>query len=79
MKIELDNGQRFISNFRYNAKPDLTKDPQNDFQLLFADIHSGDYGSFDSVCKQTMVGFVQTQGGGGSSMSDHRATCFFGE
>lgn len=26
-----------------------------------------------------MIGFVQTQGGGGSTLSDHRATCFFGE
>jgi len=25
--IELDNGMRFIANFRYNIKPDVTKDP----------------------------------------------------
>lgn len=25
--IELDNGMRFIANFRYNLKPELAKDP----------------------------------------------------
>jgi hypothetical protein len=25
--IELDNGMRFISNFRYNLKPELAQDP----------------------------------------------------
>jgi len=25
--IELDNGLRFLTNFRYNLKPELAKDP----------------------------------------------------
>jgi len=48
LKVELDNGQRFVANFRYNAKPTLTNDPLNDWDLKFVDLHSGDYGSFDS-------------------------------
>ena len=59
IKVELNNGMRFISNFRYQAKKELSKDPLNDPMLMMADIHSGDYGSFDSKCDQTMVGFVQ--------------------
>ena len=66
--MELESGQRFVSNFRYNAKPALTADPMTDEKLAFADVRSGDYGSFDSICGQTMVGFVQTIGGGGSTM-----------
>jgi hypothetical protein len=59
IKVELENGQRFLANFRYNAKSDLTSDPQKDaLQLLYANIHTNDYGSFDSDCGKTMVGFV---------------------
>ena len=65
MKVELESGQRFIANFRYNAKSALTADPLTDNALLFADVKSGDYQSFDSVCSSTMVGFVQTIGGNG--------------
>lgn len=45
------------------------------------DIHSGDYGSFDSDCKQTMVGFVQgvpSMGGASGSLSSHPVQCFHG-
>ena len=48
LKVELDNGLRFVANFRYNAKPTLTNDPLTDSDLKFVDLHSGDYGSFDS-------------------------------
>jgi hypothetical protein len=58
MKVELDNGLRFLANFKYTAKPTLTGDPLNDGMLMLADIHSGDYGSFDSDCTGTMVGVV---------------------
>ncbi len=50
LKLELDNGLRFLTNFRYNAKPALSKDPLNDQLLAYANIHSGDYGSFISDC-----------------------------
>jgi hypothetical protein len=48
MKVELENGKRFVTNSRYNAKPTLTPDPLSDNQIALADIHSGDYSSFDS-------------------------------
>ena len=47
---------------------------------MFADIHSGDYGSFDSDCSATMIGFVQSMPsvtGEKYSLTDHKATCFY--
>ena len=82
MKVELDNGLRFLTNFRYNTKPTLTKDPLNDPLLSFVDLHSGDYGSFDSQCDSTMVGFVQSipsVTNENYSMTQHKAVCFYGE
>jgi hypothetical protein len=82
MKVELENGLRFVSNFRYNAKPTLSAEPLSDKLLMFADIHSGDYGSFDSDCSNTMVGFVQSIPsitGEHYSLTDHKASCFFGK
>ena len=60
LKLELDNGLRFVTNFRYNAKPTLTKDPLNDELLGYTKLGTGDYGSFNSDCGKTMVGFVQS-------------------
>jgi len=80
LKIELENGLRFISNFRYNVKPTLSPEPLKDQLLMFADIHSGDYGSFDSDCSATMIGFVQSMPsvtGEKYSLTDHKATCFY--
>ena len=59
MKVELENGDRFLANFRYNAKSSFSADPVHDEKLKMVDIHSGDYGSFDSNCDQTMIGLVQ--------------------
>ena len=53
---------RFVANFRYNLKPQISKDPFTDAVSAgvtsFADIKAGDYDKFDSDCNQTMVGFV---------------------
>ena len=27
LNVELDNGMRFIANYRYNIKPEISKDP----------------------------------------------------
>ena len=27
LMVELDNGQKFVTNLRYNVKPDKSKDP----------------------------------------------------
>jgi hypothetical protein len=80
-KVELENGQRFVANFRYNAKPAFSADPLTDSNLALADIHTGAYDSFDSKCDQTMVGFVQSIPsitGEASTLTSHKATCFVG-
>ena len=58
MRVELDNGTRFITNFRYNIKPSLSQNPLADGASAFAGTKTGDYASFDSDCTKTMVGFV---------------------
>jgi hypothetical protein len=70
--VELDNGMRYVANFKYSIKPDTTE---------FIDIEASDYDKFDSDCSQTMVGFVQKMpglGGEGSSLTDLRVQCFYG-
>ena len=76
MKVELNNGDRFLANFRYNAKPSFSADPVHDDILSMVDIHSSDYGSFDSLCGQTMVGFVQ-KAQESSTMTEHKVGCFY--
>jgi hypothetical protein len=76
MRVELENGTRYITNFRYNIKPDISGDPLKDGSDKFEGTQTGDYQSFDSVCSETMVGFVQKVHGQGS-LTDHKAQCFF--
>jgi hypothetical protein len=76
MRVELDNGTRFITNFRYNIKPSISQDPFKDGGDRFEGTQTGDYQSFDSVCSETMVGFVQKVHGQGS-YADHRSQCFY--
>jgi hypothetical protein len=62
LNIELDNGQRFITNLRYNLKDNIAHDPlvtaQSEGTAPFESLETGDYDKFDSDCTQTMVGFV---------------------
>jgi len=58
MRVELDNGTRFITNFRYNVKPSISSDPVSDGESAFVGMKTSDYDSFDSDCGNTMVGFV---------------------
>lgn len=74
---------RFIANYRYNIKPDITKDPFVDARLhgisKFIAIESGDYDKFDSQCGKTMIGFVQdipSKTGISHSMAAHKVQCF---
>jgi len=50
--VELENGLRFVSNFRYNLKPSIAKDPFGEAKkngiVKFAAFESGDYDKFDS-------------------------------
>jgi hypothetical protein len=60
--VELENGIRFIANFKYSIKNKLSADPVKQAKTggldSFGAIGSDDYDKFDSVCNQTMVGFV---------------------
>jgi len=58
MKIELENGLRFLANFRYSLKSDISKNVLAEEESKFEDLKTGDYGKFNSECDQTMVGFV---------------------
>jgi hypothetical protein len=61
MRVQLDDGTRFITNFRYNVKGDLSVDAVGEGYEHFAQggFGANDYSSFDSECGKTMVGFVQ--------------------
>ena len=84
--IELDNGMRFLANYRYDIKPDITKDPLADALSSgiskFSQIETGDYDKFISECDQTMVGFVQNNpklSGKSFTMAEHEVQCFQGQ
>jgi len=81
-KIELENGLRFLANFKYTIKPELSALPQQEGASHFESIKTGDYGKFDSQCDKTMVGFVQTIPSMNKekySMSEHKVVCFYAE
>ena len=77
-RVELSDGQRFISNFRYNIKDSISDDPLQDGVGRFTGIGAGDYINFDSKCNESMVGFVQHVHGNGS-MKQHHAQCFYAQ
>lgn len=81
-KVELENGLRFLANFKYTIKPDISALPQKEGSDKFESVKTGDYGKFDSQCDKTMVGFVQTipsQSKEKYSMADHKVVCFYAE
>ena len=78
MRVELENGVRFLTNFRYNVKDNISSNPLKDGESKFTGLSTGDYGSFDSDCSKTMVGFVQKVHGSGS-LTDHPIQCFYGK
>lgn len=45
--------KRFTANFKYYAKKTVRKE-------LYPKLTSGDYFKFDSVCSETMIGFVES-------------------
>ena len=76
MVVELDNGMRFIANFRYNIKPEVSKDPLVDRRQLAA-IDTSMEDKFDMACDSTMVGLVQHKGDS-DSLKNFKAVCFVG-
>jgi len=47
-KIELENGLRFLANFKYSVKPNISLTPSRDGEEKFEQLKTGDYGKFDS-------------------------------
>ena len=81
MMVHLDNGLRFVANFKYEVKTNITKDPRHDFKHLsnvVKDTEDQAKFNFDSLCDQTMVGFVQDMSKSGE-METHHITCFYGK
>ena len=77
MVVELDNGLRFVANFRYNIKEEICEDPINKFTNKLALIDTSHEEAFHSVCNQTMVGIVQDSNSN-DGMKNFKATCFIG-
>jgi hypothetical protein len=82
LRVELENGLRFLANFKYSVKPTISIDPLKDGANEFTQLKTGDYDKFESSCDKTMVGFVQTIPKLSSqqySMSEHNIQCFWAE
>jgi hypothetical protein len=48
VKVELDNGNRFLANFKYSVKPSISENPLKDNVSEFVELKTGDYKKFDS-------------------------------
>lgn len=73
---------RFLANFKYAVKPQISIDPTKDGAEEFIALKTGDYNKFDSQCDKTMVGFIQEMPKIKSdrySMHQHKVQCFWGE
>ena len=79
--VELENGLRFLSNFKYALKPEISTDPVKEQVTQFAALKTGDYNKFESMCDQTMVGFVMDipkVKNNQQSLQQHKMQCFYG-
>ena len=56
--VELDNGMRFLANFRYDVKQTIKANPLDGNISSLSSLSTGSEESFDSSCDQTMVGIV---------------------
>lgn len=73
---------RFLANFKYAVKPQISKDPTKDGAEEFLSLKTGDYNKFNSHCDKTMVGFVQEIPkimGKSHTMAQHKVSCFWAE
>ena len=81
MMVLLENNLRFVANFKYEIKTNITNNPMHDYKKLtqvVKDTEDGAKFNFDSICDQTMVGFVQDLSKTGH-MEKHHITCFYGK
>jgi Cathepsin C exclusion domain len=44
--VELENGIRFVANFKYSVKPEISETPANDVYSKFENLKTGDYNKF---------------------------------
>ena len=81
LHVELDNGLRFLANFKYEIKRNVTRDPlKADFKKmarLVQEVDDQAKAQFDSICNATMVGFAQNVSRPGT-LQKHPVTCFYG-
>lgn len=83
MTIELDNGMRFITNFRYNLKDEISPDPTKDdiekFKSLIVKAGHASFPFFDFKCDETMIGYIQMyKDDTTDGMKNFRTQCFYG-
>ena len=50
IKVDLENGLRFLANYKYSVKKELSKNPLKDSATSFSKLEDGDYDKFDSNC-----------------------------
>ena len=73
-KVELNNGQRFLTNFRYSVK---TGQPAKIGSGNYLGLEIDDYDRFYSDCDQTMVGLYNMREEGGD-IDSYPVGCFYG-
>ena len=78
--MELENDLRFVANFKYSLKTNVTTDPQH-FSMkklakLIPDTDAASKAQFDSICNATMVGFMFDKKMKGT-LTEHPVTCFY--
>ena len=73
--VELENDLRFIGTFRYQIKKNVTNNATK-LAAAFTDVDDFMKAQFNSVCNQTMVGFVQNTTHQ-STYKKHRIQCLY--
>ena len=79
MMVTLDNNLRFLANYKYSIKGNVTTDPLHSYNRLtkiVKDTEEDAKNNFNSICNSTMVGFVQDMTSTGT-MTNHNIACFF--
>ena len=76
MKVELENGKRFLANWRYSLKEYVQSEPFRTGARGISDVQIDDYDKFYSQCDRTMIGFIQDMSTP-STMTDHNVACFY--
>ena len=57
-KVELENGKRFLANWRYSLKEYVQAAPMKNGAKSISDVQIDDYDKFYSECDRSMIGFI---------------------